>query len=120
MIEPRVIFTTGEYENTERAPSSTREDVKVVQAWIKRVTDRGPHLPAPVIPLLGDDAIMEDEYQQLKHALRSFDEPCPIGLALNDDCITWVEDERGLPDTLSRAKAILHCVDLTRRSRMPL
>ena len=101
------------------------EDTAVQQAgpWVgfpATAAHRGPHLPAPVIPLLGDDAIMEDEYQQLKHALRSFDEPCPIGLALNDDCITWVEDERGLPDTLSRAKAILHCVDLTRRSRMPL
>ena len=120
MIEPRVIFTTGEYENAERAPNSTRENVKVVQAWIKHATDQGPHILPPVIPLLGDDAIMEDEYQQLKHALRAFDEPCPIGLALNEDCMMWVEDERGLPDTISRAKAILQCVDLTRIGRLPL
>ena len=120
MIKPKVFFTTGHYKNPDRAPSLEREAAKTVQVWIKRIMDSNPGLEAPIVPLLGQGAITDDEYQQMKTHLRSSSSPCPIGLKLNNKCIMWAEDERGLPDTIDHAKAILKCFDLTRIARLPL
>ena len=52
MIEPKVFFTTGHYQNADLAPRSEREAAKTVQVWIKRVMDSNPGLQAPIIPLI--------------------------------------------------------------------
>lgn len=120
MIEPRVLFTTRYYDKPAEAPSSERASAQIVNEWILRAIPHMPKKKVPAVRVTGKNAFNSEEYAKMRANMNGFAYPCPVAIILHDDCILWAEDARALPDTLERATAILRCVDLTMKGRLPV
>ena len=104
----------------ELAPSSERQAALTVQRWLERTTSDDPEQKVPILPLKGRNAITEEEYLKFRNIMRSTGFPIPVGLMLNNQAIMWTEDERGLPQSVQQAIAILEYFHLTNQGRLPV
>ena len=120
MIKPQVVFITGHYNKPAQAPSTERPALALINLWVDRLTKFDKNAKAPCIPVEGRHKASEEEYQRLIDMMKLTDFPTPAVVSLNDNCQMWSEDLRGLPNSLNQARAILHCVNLAKRSRLPV
>lgn len=119
MINPIVFFVTGDYSDPQQAPSTERAAHTLINQWVERVTQFNRNAVIPCIPVGGSHAASAEEYDTIAQILRSAAHPVPVAIQLHRRCIMWVEDPRGMPESLRNARATLQYVDLARKSRLP-
>ena len=130
MIKTQVLFLSDYYNEPKDAPAWEQQTAETIREWVNRAVGDGTRQRVPVIPLSGPGAIDEESYQKFRLMANSSAYPTPVAFALrnpdltppfkNANCLMWIEDQRGLPDTLDDAKNTLEYVHMTNMYRLPL